>query len=83
MQEQINNLQNQIDELKQALDNRDMSMELRETMRNEVVKDEQKYAQPTTTVTMTEGDDITFPTPLSKILILKWRGKEYKIPLYD
>lgn len=82
MNEQINNLQRQIDDLKKSLNNKDMPMDLREIIRNEVIKDEQSYAQPTTTVVMSVGDYITFPTPLTKIVIIKWKGKEYKVPYY-
>lgn len=82
MQEQINNLQKQITELKNSLNNREMSSELRSNIKNEVVKDALGYSQPTTTVTMTVGNDITFPTPLTKILIIKWQGREYKVPYY-
>lgn len=84
MQEQINNLQQQIDELKQALDNRDMSMELRETIRDEVIKD-------VTNTTYTQDITITsvpvvltgLPAVANGIVIIKWRGKEYKIPFYN
>lgn len=82
MQDQINNLQQQIDDLKNQLSNTGMPMDLREIIRNEVVKDDADFAQPTTTVTMAVGNDITFPTPLTKMLIIKWKGKEYKIPYY-
>ncbi len=85
MQEQINNLQNQIDELKQALDNRDMSMELRETMRNEVVKDVTNgtYTQAPILISAVPVYLTTVPSVCDGTIILKWRGKEYKIPFYN
>lgn len=84
MQEQINNLQQQIDELKQALTEKDMPMELREIMRNEVVKDELDYTQTTNTQSVgPDGGNVTVPNLFTKLLIIKWRGKEYKIPFYN
>ena len=84
MQEQINNLQQQIDELKQALDNRDMSIELRETMRNEVVKDV-KSDTFTQNITINEVPVVLtgIPAVANGIVIIKWRGKEYKVPYYN
>jgi hypothetical protein len=82
MQTQIDNLQRQIDELKKSLSDKDMPMELREIMRNEVIKDQLAENQATTTVTMSPGGDITFPTPMTGVIILKWKGKEYKVPYY-
>lgn len=84
MQEQINNLQNQIDELKQAIENNSMSMELRETMRNEVVKDV-KTDTFTQSITISAVPVVLtgIPAVANGIVILKWRGKEYKIPYYN
>jgi glycerol dehydrogenase-like iron-containing ADH family enzyme len=87
MQEQINNLQQQIDELKNQLSNVGMPIELREIMRNEVVKDAITSTVGTTTTSYTitavpQSIDVTTPTIPTLFLIIKWRGAEYKIPYY-
>lgn len=87
MQSQIDNLQKQINDLQtqlaNSLSNNGMSMELRETIRNEVVKD-------AVTGSATEEYDLTGDPEtiiITKIptnfIILKWRGKEYNIPYYE
>lgn len=83
MQQQIDNLQKQIDELKKSLSEKDMPMELREIMRNEVVKD-----QISTTYQQSIAVDFVpvilegIPSVPDGSLIIKWKGKEYKIPYY-
>lgn len=83
MQEQIDNLQRQIDDLKNQLSNVGMPMELREIMRNEVVKDvtgetfEQSITINAVPIVLTGIPDMP-----DGIVIIKWRGKEYKVPYY-
>ena len=84
MQTEILNLQRQIDEIKAQLRNTTMPIEMRETIRNEVIKEEQNLDQETITVVIdTLGESVTVPTPFTKSLILKWKGKEYKVPYYN
>lgn len=83
MQQQIDNLQKQIDDLKKSLSEKDMPMELREVMRNEVVKDQtsQTFQQSISVLAVPvvlEG----IPAVPEGTLIIKWKGKEYKIPYY-
>lgn len=82
MQEQLDNLQRQIDELKIQLSSSGMSSDLREVIKNEVVTDDLAINQATTTVTMSLGGNITFPTPLTRVLVIRNRGKAYKVPYY-
>jgi len=84
MQQQIDNLQRQIDELKQSLNNKDMSMDLRETMRNEVVKDVTGgvYEQAPINIAAVPVAITGVPALNDGTIIIKWRGKEYKIPYY-
>ena len=83
MQEQINNLQKQIVELKQMLTNVNMPIKMREIIRNEVVKEEVEYNQTTSTTTISSlGQSFTVPTPFTKVITIKWKGKEYKVPYY-
>lgn len=84
MQQQIDNLQKQIDELKRQLTNSGMPTELRELIRNEVVKDTNTDAPPTETVTMEVGQEITFPDSTKlKTIIIKWQSKEYNVLYYE
>jgi glycerol dehydrogenase-like iron-containing ADH family enzyme len=87
MQQQIDNLQQQIDDLKNQLSNVGMPIELREIMRNEVVKDaiESTVGTTTTTYTITavpQAINVITPTIPTLFLIIKWRGKEYQVPYY-
>jgi len=84
MQEQINNLQRQIDDLKAMLKNSSMPIELRETIRNEVIKEQIKETQTTNIYTInTLGDSVTVPAAFTNAIIIKWKGKEYKVPYYN
>lgn len=84
MQEQISNLQNQIDELKKSLSNKDMPMELREIMRNEVVKDQTDEAYEQAGISIPAVPIIITGVPKMNdgTLIIEWKGKQYKIPYY-
>lgn len=84
MQEQINNLQKQIDELKKTLSEKDMPMELREIMRNEVIKDQTSgvYEQAGIAINAVPVVITGVPSLNDGTLIIKWKGKEYKIPYY-
>lgn len=87
MQEQIDNLQKQIDDLQNQLSNVGMPIELREIMRNEVVKDAIESTVGTTTTTynitaVPTAINVITPTIPTLFLIIKWKGAEYKIPYY-
>ena len=83
MQQQIDNLQKQIDELKNSISNSGMSMELRETIRDEVVEDAVN-GTATEVYTLTgDPEDITVTKRPTNFIILKWRGKQYNIPYYE
>lgn len=83
MQQQIDNLQKQIDELKSQLTNNGMSMDLRENIRNEVVK-ESKTGTATQVYTLTgDPEDITITKIPTNFIIIKWRGNEYNVPYYE
>ena len=83
MQDQINNLQKQIDELKNSMSNSGMSMESREIIRNEVVNDT-KTGSATEQYTLTgDPEVITVTKRPTNFIILKWRGKQYNVPYYE
>jgi regulator of replication initiation timing len=87
MQQQIDNLQKQINDLQtqlaNSLSNNSMSMELRETIRNEVVKDA-VTGTATEEYTLTgDPEVITITKKPTNFIILKWRGKEYNVPYYE
>jgi hypothetical protein len=84
MQQQIDNLQQQIDELKNQLSNVGMPIEMREIMRNEVVKDatEEIYEQAPINITAVPVVLTGIPALNDGTIIIKWRGAEYKIPYY-
>ncbi len=84
MQQQIDNLQRQIDELKNQLSNVGMPIEMREMMRNEVVKDvtNQVYEQAGIAFDSVPVVITGVPALNDGTIIIKWRGKEYKVPYY-
>jgi hypothetical protein len=80
LQNQIDELQKQVDALSSMLTIQDMPYDLKEIIRNEVIKNEDS----TTAVTRDEiitGTPYTLNLPVnpSGVLVFKWRGKEYKI----
>lgn len=83
MQEQINDLQRQIDRLKADLTNRDMSIELRSQIQNEVVKDANKAIYTETYSLTGDPQSISVQRRSTGSLIIKWKGKEYVIPYYQ
>lgn len=84
MQQQIDNLQRQIDDLKNQLSNVGMPIDLRETMRNEVVKDVTNgvYEQAPINIAAVPVAITGVPALNDGTIIIKWRGKEYKVPYY-
>ena len=84
MQDQINNLQRQIDDLQSQLSNVGMPIELREIMRNEVVKDvtSETYTQPDIIISAVPVALSGIPKVATGTVIIKWKGKEYKVPYY-
>lgn len=83
MQQQIDNLQKQIDELKNQLTNSGMSIELRENIRNEVVKDI-VTGTSTETINLTgDPETITVTKKPTTFIIIKWKGNEYNVPYYE
>jgi len=83
MQQQIDNLQKQIDELKRQLTNSGMSMDLREMIRNEVVKDTKNGSSAETLILTGDPQTITVTKRPTTFIILKWKGKEYNVPYYE
>lgn len=87
MQQQIDYLQKQIDDLQvqlaNSLSNSGMSIELRETIRNEVVKDT-KSGTATEEYELTgDPETIIIAKKPTHFIILKWKGKEYNVPYYE
>lgn len=86
MQEQINQLNKQVQDLtKQVVDLSamlqisTMPYDLKEIIRNEVIKGTDITA-PTRTETITGTPyELTLPINPNTLLVLKWRGKEYKL----
>ena len=86
MQEQINTLTKQVEELTQkvstlesALSYSDMPFELRETIRNEVIKGEDTVIGITQSYTVVL-EQILGPAPFSGALVLRNKSGEYVIP---
>lgn len=83
MQEQIDQLKRQVEELTNKVDSsfslEGMSYNTKEIIRNEVIKGEDSITAPTRQYTVVNGQEITLPTNPTGILVLKWRGKEYKL----
>ncbi len=83
MQQQIDNIQKQIDELKRQLTNSGMSIELRENIRNEVIKDVLTGTSVEQIILTGEPQTIEVTKRPTKFIIIKWRGKEYNVPYYE
>ena len=81
MQEQINQLQKQVKELQDALTFSGMSFDTREIIRNEVIDNEDTITVRTASITVPAGGStFNVPAAYTGFLILKWRGKQYKVP---
>lgn len=83
MQAQIDNLQKQIDELKNQLTNNGMSIDLREIIRDEVIKDTRGGAATETYTLTGDPEDIIITKKPTTFIILKWKGREYNVPYYE
>lgn len=75
---EIETLKEEVKMLQGFLTNVGMPYELKEIIRNEVVKGEDS-TQAVTQIIDIGGDLITLPIQASGVLVLKWRGKEYKL----
>ena len=78
-QKQLNDLQEQVKQLQDMLSIVGMPYELKEIMRNEVIKQEDS-TQSLTQVYNVVSTSVTAPRQYSGTLVLKWKGKEYIIP---
>jgi hypothetical protein len=84
MQEQIIDLQKQIDDIKAMLANTGMPFQLREIIRNEVIKDQDMSTPINAGFTVgAEGDSMLVPPFPNGYLILRWLEKEYHVPFVD
>ncbi len=87
MQQEVSKLKQEVEELKQQvkdlmamLEVNTMPYELKEIIRNEVIKSEDSI-QPLTREEIILGVPTSIYVPVNPTgtLVLKWRGKEYKI----
>lgn len=78
-QKQLNDLQTQVNQLQDMLTVTGMPYDLREIIRNEVIKNEDDTQALTEVYNVTAGS-VTAPKAYTGTLVLKWKGKEYKIP---
>ena len=87
MQQQIDNLQKQIGDLQEqlasSLSNNGMSMELREIIRNEVVKDAVEGTATEEYPLTGDPETIIIARKPTTFILLKWRGKQYNVPYYE
>lgn len=83
MQEQINNLQKQIDELNRQLTNSGMSIDLREIIRDEVIKEDKGGTATEAYVLTGDPETITITKKPTTFLVLKYKGREYNVPYYE
>jgi hypothetical protein len=73
-------MKQQIADLQSALSIAGMPYELKEIIRNEVIKQEDSTQALTRTEIISDTPtSITVPVNPTGTLVLKWRGKEYKI----
>jgi hypothetical protein len=81
LQNQIDELRRQVEALSSMLTIQDMPYDLKEIIRNEVIKGEDSVTAVTRDITITGTPyDLTLPVNPTGILVFNWRGKEYKIP---
>lgn len=79
-QQQLNDLQEQVKQLQDMLSVTNMPYELREIIRNEVIKNEDSTQTLTQTYNTSGGQTVTATKAYAGTLVLKWKGKEYIIP---
>lgn len=81
MQEQIDQLNQKITDLEAKLTLAGMSFELRELIRNEVIKGlDTSQTALTKTYVDSHGDTVIAPNAYAGLIVIKSRGVEYKIP---
>lgn len=81
MEERIKQLEEQVMKLQQMLAAGTMPLSLRETIRNEVVLKEDSEATLTRTIsTPAEGAPFTVPAAYLGTIIIRSKGKQYKVP---
>lgn len=81
LKSELETMKQQIADLQSALSIVGMPYELKEIIRNEVIKGEDSLQAPTRNETITGTPfDLVLPTNPVGTLVLQWRGKEYKIP---
>lgn len=80
-QEQIQQLKDELEQLKSMLTFSTMPFELKEIIRGEVIKSEDSLTSPTQQLILTgEGEVITIGKLPTGVLVFQFKGKEYKIP---
>ncbi len=81
MEQRVKQLEAQVLKLQQMLAAGTMPLSLRETIRNEVVLKEDSEATLTQTVnTPAEGAPLSQPAAYIGTLIIRSKGKQYKVP---
>jgi len=78
-QKQLNDLQNEVNQLREMLNVIGMPYELKELIRNEVIKNEDSTQELTEVYNVVAGS-VTAPKAFTGALVLKWKGKEYIVP---
>lgn len=77
---EVKTLKEQMAQLQAMLSIVGMPYELKEIIRNEVIKQEDSIQAVTRDIGLSgEPENITVPVNPTGTLVLKWRGKEYKI----
>jgi len=80
IKEEVATMKQQIEDLQSALSITGMPYDLKEIIRNEVIKQEDSTQAVTRNIILSgDPESITVPTNPTGTLVLKWRGKEYKI----
>ncbi len=81
MEERVKQLEEQVLKLEQMLAAGTMPLSLRETIRNEVILKEDSQATLTRTInTPAEGAPITLAASYLGTIIVRSKGKQYKVP---
>lgn len=83
LKQEIAKLREELYQLKSMLSVSTMPFELREIIRNEVTKGEDSQTAVTRVIEVDVGTiptEITIPVNPIGIIVLQWKGKQYKLP---
>lgn len=78
--QQFNDLQEKVTQLENMLSIVGMPYELKEIIRNEVIKQEDSTQTLTEVYPVSMSNEVTATKSYAGALVFKWKGKEYTIP---